>query len=433
MDSLHIESISGVQTRSQQRAALRSSPFTHMSLNQTKQEIRLCRILRHAEGDSNEIISCEITHHVLGEVPSDQEPCPPYVAASYCWGDGKERQPILVNGGHLEIGKNLHDLLRVLRDKADSEMSCYWIDQLCIDQSSTEERNHQVQLMSSVYTQASAVYAWLGENSPGAREACEFLEELNHIGTTHPEDDWSGIQGALQRLLNNTTLQSKKQIFNFFTQEYWKRIWIVQEIFLARELFLLCGQICQQMQAANIWRSFMHGSVFMAQIEAASSPPHEQLLEDQRYLFRESFYLLARRATALQAPEDSDSRWLPPLATVMSDYARECTVPLDQVFGYQACRHPDQRIVIDYSDSPGTVLLKEYVQIFPRDDWKWKRLAVRLGVQGASDAKLSALWTIADRLGLSRVLEVARSEGLCLDSRDPQHEVCERLMKLSRN
>ena len=36
-----------------------------------------------------------------------------------------------------------------------------WIDQLCIDQHNTSERNHQVNMMSQVYAKAASIVVWL--------------------------------------------------------------------------------------------------------------------------------------------------------------------------------------------------------------------------------------------------------------------------------
>jgi hypothetical protein len=39
-----------------------------------------------------------------------------------------------------------------------------WIDALCIDQSNAMKRNHQVQQMGLIYSQAERVMVWLGNN-----------------------------------------------------------------------------------------------------------------------------------------------------------------------------------------------------------------------------------------------------------------------------
>lgn len=41
-----------------------------------------------------------------------------------------------------------------------------WIDQICIDQSNTHEKNQQVAIMSKIYSKAYIVLSWLGPRSP---------------------------------------------------------------------------------------------------------------------------------------------------------------------------------------------------------------------------------------------------------------------------
>jgi len=88
-----------------------------------------------------------------------------------------------------------------------------WVDQICIDQSSTQERNHQVRLMSKVYTQASEVLIWLGNEANNSHKGKKKLK-LSH-------------RGVMTSLLS---------------RQYWGRLWIVQEVFLAKSLTLMCGK-----------------------------------------------------------------------------------------------------------------------------------------------------------------------------------------------
>ena len=74
---------------------------------------------------------------------------------------------ILLDGYEFYIRKNPAIALHRLR-KSDS-CRTMWIDALCIDQTSMEERNHQVRAMSKIYTQAARVVIWhsdISESSP---------------------------------------------------------------------------------------------------------------------------------------------------------------------------------------------------------------------------------------------------------------------------
>ena len=82
-----------------------------------------------------------------------------------------------------------------------------------------QERNHQVHLMSRIYSEASLVLVWLGENADNSSLA------FNDIMTGHAM----------------ITEQTVRALISLLSRPYWKRMWIVQEIILAQSIYLLCG------------------------------------------------------------------------------------------------------------------------------------------------------------------------------------------------
>src|SRR5690348_10050106 len=85
----------------------------------------------------------------------------------------------------------------------------FWIDALCINQSSVTERNHQVQQMWRIY-ENRRVCAWLGSDERFADILALRMETMT--------DAW--------RLRESS---------------YWERAWIVQEVALARHMTLMAG------------------------------------------------------------------------------------------------------------------------------------------------------------------------------------------------
>ncbi len=79
---------------------------------------------------------------------------------------------------HLLIGGNLEMVLRRLRYKDCSRM--LWIDAICIDQDSPNERSDQVRRMDQVYGLASRVVVWLGSSSLDSDMAIATLEYLGN-------------------------------------------------------------------------------------------------------------------------------------------------------------------------------------------------------------------------------------------------------------
>jgi hypothetical protein len=53
-----------------------------------------------------------------------------------------------------------------------------WIDAICINQDSEEERSQQVQLIGDIYKTAQQVLIWLGKGTRGSNLAFEYLSQF---------------------------------------------------------------------------------------------------------------------------------------------------------------------------------------------------------------------------------------------------------------
>lgn len=83
-----------------------------------------------------------------------------YEALSYVWGARNGTVPIICDKQTLLITPNCESALRHLRHKFTRRV--LWIDAICIDQQSVQEKNSQVSLMGEIYTRAQRVVIWLG-------------------------------------------------------------------------------------------------------------------------------------------------------------------------------------------------------------------------------------------------------------------------------
>ena len=97
------------------------------------------------------------------------------------------------------IQRNLATALRYLRDKRDT--LTIWADDLCIDALNAEEKTQQIALMSTLYTRATRVHAWLGSPPDGGNDmigkALDLAERLWDIAVRcsagrrlDGEDEW---------------------------------------------------------------------------------------------------------------------------------------------------------------------------------------------------------------------------------------------------
>jgi hypothetical protein len=131
-----------------------SHRFTHKPLNPNRRQVRLLSLLPGKAGP----VECKL-YNVNATYRR------PYRAVSYTWGPQKPQREIQVNGKPLNVGENLWHFLNTLRRRSDfHSRTRLWIDQICIDQSCTEERNHHVLLMGHIFYNAE-VLVWLGPAS----------------------------------------------------------------------------------------------------------------------------------------------------------------------------------------------------------------------------------------------------------------------------
>ncbi|KAF2026509.1 HET-domain-containing protein, partial [Setomelanomma holmii] len=141
---------------------MRGATFFHEPLDHSQQQIRLVSIQPASDGP----IVCTVKLITL-----DRFRTPDYRALSYVWGPPTPTCKIQVNNQPFHVRQNLFDFLLAFRkrlhtfrgcDQYVDEVQWLWIDQICIAQAVVHERNHQVKMMSEIYTWATYVYIWLG-------------------------------------------------------------------------------------------------------------------------------------------------------------------------------------------------------------------------------------------------------------------------------
>jgi hypothetical protein len=140
------------------------SDAVHPALT-TPRSFRLIRL----KGSVKKQLTCEIFETSLDKAP-------PFEAVSYAWDAQTLDRSIKCNGQHTLVTQNCEAALRQLRFTMFPRV--LWIDAICIDQTSLEERNQQVQLMGDIYERAKQVLVWIGEGDQGTSTA---LENILHI------------------------------------------------------------------------------------------------------------------------------------------------------------------------------------------------------------------------------------------------------------
>jgi hypothetical protein len=216
-------------------------------LDQTRSETRLIQIFPYL--DEDETVSCQlVTVSLTGN--------PQYFALSYIWGDPIFTTDIVVNGKLMPVTTNLalalQDMRRFVVPRLEpSEWSrripfLVRADAICINQQDILERNHQLQLMRSIYENAFMVISWVGPDDGQVSLAIRSLKVIAHtLEVLKPDDqfDWMRRFPELFKIDTNEGIRNKawNAIVEFLQLPYWSRIWILQEMVLAKKLCIMSG------------------------------------------------------------------------------------------------------------------------------------------------------------------------------------------------
>lgn len=120
---------------------------------------------------------------------------------------------------------SLRRLRRRRRHGTADDNPIFWIDSICIDQKCIPERNHQLSLMCSIYSSASRVMVDLGSESDGSAAFMDWISDL------HAPSDYAAP----------VVQPSRETIQKLFARPWFRRVWVLQEALLAREIAVICG------------------------------------------------------------------------------------------------------------------------------------------------------------------------------------------------
>ena len=198
-----------------------------------------------------------------------------YAALSYSWGMNKDgdaalNRTIKISGKRLEITQNLFEGLRRIRDSTQSRY--LWIDAICINQDDISERNDQVAQMASVYSCSNRLIVWLGEGESEEQDRaildmasfnkegeCKYgeISDYSHVisnpyfidaggeavnlpavlyvfkASESPDNQDIAIDKVDPAMVRNIESLIELAV-QFFQRRYWRRRWIIQELYHSR-------------------------------------------------------------------------------------------------------------------------------------------------------------------------------------------------------
>ena len=210
-------------------------------------DFRLVLLERESQAD-------EIRCHLI---PAASKELLDYEALSYTWGEALEDfQSISINGRAFKVTRNLHLALKRLRHGGSGKYRCLWIDSLCIDQSNGIERNQQVSHMGRIYRNAQRVLVWLGEHSNDSEQAIQFVKNVFDCSRFEKSIKISGYVYDGNRMYE---LSEWHAVDSLFRRDYWERTWIIQEIQLAKNVLVHCGDQTFDWTAGSTFFGFLQG------------------------------------------------------------------------------------------------------------------------------------------------------------------------------
>ncbi|KAK3347428.1 heterokaryon incompatibility protein-domain-containing protein [Neurospora tetraspora] len=414
-----------------------ASPYK--PLDRATQEIRLLTfdISQKAppESDSVPVISLSLSHVSLS-APYSSTPAPPFQALSYVWGIPNPDEPlptILLDGVPMTVTPNLHSALCFLlsqqQQPEDNDFkTSFWIDALCINQADNDEKAFQVPLMSQIYTSATRVFVWLGllprpgegphrdcgctlktvawlgsmfrEQAKKKREgplpsALEGLSEEDQRRRVTQGFVWTVLQYSITRDYGQENAKSGgfdfERIWQLFCERpYWRRLWIVQEVVLARKAVVACGSgegVVVDWEDVQDALQLFEWMILYSNID----PKYRRLYELLGDIMPSVMHLEeATNVYRLSLREGKDGMRLMEVLLFTDcadgeDKAIQATDPRDRIYGLLGLiRESDRKkIPVDYSDKTtvstvlthvATALIQEYgpdVLCYHRETARW--------------------------------------------------------------
>ncbi|TVY68799.1 Heterokaryon incompatibility protein 6 OR allele [Lachnellula suecica] len=237
------------------------------------------------------------------DLSADSDPSVEFIALSYCWGDPLDRMEILIQSAShqsaafverpFSVTRNAGTALRRIRNKLES--TNVWIDAVCVNQDDDKERAQQVSIMGIIYSQATAVHVWLGEDgNRGVETALRVIHDIYGFncgeciggdqcrcpGTTHSfnraeSEAATGTNPSFRSMYEIFTLHVKNftsELINLcggynnvqlsemlsvlFESPWFTRVWVVQEVLFSSNAFVRCnGEIIpwKEIVTINEW------------------------------------------------------------------------------------------------------------------------------------------------------------------------------------
>jgi hypothetical protein len=253
-----------------------------------------------------------------------------------------------------------------------------WYDALCINQDDVLEKNHQVALMSEIYSKASNVAIWLGLDAQMIDfETLILMSEPSmwkyHVSALPTHLRKRLLRLGIPRLTQNpgackplyyaayfliqSTFDSWQLVEAFFNRSYWNRLWILQEVLLARKITIQCQEWSVDWEIVEIMFNNFRDPVFRERL----SPKVSFQTQGRNSYLRQIDNVVNTVPSRLCEERVKRRRmgWTPqPLLDLILRYHdAKCQKLVDKVFGLHSLSQNCCRKVlpVNYSQSPSEI------------------------------------------------------------------------------
>lgn len=208
----------------------RETPYDPLT---TTDSVRILRLQR----DSIRSISGD-----LQTIRLDSKDHPPFTALSYTWGAPTKSRSIALNGLPFPVLDSLHPVLEAICRPSGGfdDKAWYWIDSICIDQTNSDERGAQVQLMGRLFTTAWRTAVWLCPATAETDAAVALMARLSHVRDSAGAQPDKGLALVATGKLSPPPWAAWAALLGL---PWWRRAWTLQEFVMARRLDFHCGPL----------------------------------------------------------------------------------------------------------------------------------------------------------------------------------------------
>lgn len=223
----------------------------------TPRSIRLAKL--NPASSRAEQISCDLIHASL-------DSCPEFEALSYTWGDASITHQVSCSGSRLDVTTSLLSAFQHLRH-TDS-VRLVWVDAICINQASKEERYQQVQLMRDIYHQAKEVLVWLGPACEDSSQCLPLVPMLAGVWEKRDDarqardEEFQGVLGSQEAKelglpeLSDPIWEALKRVLH---RPWFDRVWVIQEVAVSKRATIICGD------AKVIWEDLLESALLISE------------------------------------------------------------------------------------------------------------------------------------------------------------------------